>query len=105
MKTLSIEKLWEKSEKRKDYNIEKEAKNIKKSALYAGGIEMSERTVICPKCKRSKVEKCPVCNGSCRDPRDRSKECSYCGGIGYVPCNTCNGEGEVPISIFNSMTY
>jgi len=66
---------------------------------------MSERMVICPTCKRSKVEKCPVCGGMCRDPRDRSKDCTYCDGIGYIPCQTCGGRGEVSISEFNDMTY
>ena len=66
---------------------------------------MSERMVLCPTCKRSKVVKCLVCDGSCRDPRDRSSDCSYCRGIGYVDCPTCDGRGEVPISVFNDMTY
>ncbi len=49
----------------------------------------------CPECLGKGEIVCPVCKGSCKDPRNREKLCGYCGGLGHVRCGVCMGTGKL----------
>lgn len=50
----------------------------------------------CRICGGSGREICPVCKGSCKDPRNTDKQCGYCNGTGKVTCSDCGGSGKDP---------
>lgn len=49
----------------------------------------------CPECLGKGRIFCPVCQGTCKDPRNRVKPCNYCGSKGHVTCNICAGSGKL----------
>lgn len=49
----------------------------------------------CPECLGKGEVLCPVCRGTCKDPRNSNHSCGYCGGIGHVRCNVCDGKGKI----------
>ena len=51
----------------------------------------------CKECGGRGTIPCPVCKGSCKDPRNTEKTCGYCNGDGYITCNFCDGSGVDPL--------